>query len=232
MKNILLILTVLLTSFNSLAQDPQLFENDWYLQKVVIDDEDFFPPNNSDEPITGTITFMEQYGMVGITFCDSASPEIEYNPNGFLLEEDPIFLVGLCFLFENMTFSSNYFSVFYTNSHIAINPFNYIFTTENDHIVLTVINADGNKAIFINELLSNQDIVNRAITVFPNPVKNVLQISTQSNINNIEVYDVMGKQLLEAQDVSEVDVSTLTPGLLFVKIETDKGVVVKKVVKE
>jgi len=72
------------------------------------------------------------------------------------------------------------------------------------------------------------------IQLYPNPVKDVLQINTQSNIaiKYVKVYDVLGKQLLESKNVNQIDISAFTTGLLFVKIMTDKGVVVKRVVKE
>ncbi len=73
-----------------------------------------------------------------------------------------------------------------------------------------------------------------AIQLYPNPVKNVLQISTENNVivKSVQVYDVMGKRLLETINVNQIDVSAFASGLLFVKIETGKGFVVKKVLKE
>ncbi len=73
-----------------------------------------------------------------------------------------------------------------------------------------------------------------AIQLYPNPVKDVLQIRTENGIaiNRVYVYDVMGKRLLETINVKQIDVSAFTSGLLFVKIETENGYVVKKAVKE
>jgi len=72
------------------------------------------------------------------------------------------------------------------------------------------------------------------IQLYPNPVKNTLLISAENNtiIKSIEVFDVLGKQLLQTNKTNQIDVSVFTSGLLFVKIATDRGVVVKKVVKE
>ncbi len=73
-----------------------------------------------------------------------------------------------------------------------------------------------------------------AIQIYPNPVKNVLQIGTENNVvvKSVQVYDVMGKKLLETTNVNLIDVSSFANGLLFVKIETDRGAVMKKVLKE
>ena len=76
--------------------------------------------------------------------------------------------------------------------------------------------------------------IQAAIQLYPNPVKNTIQISTKSNltIKNIQVFDILGKKVLTTQNTNLIDVSALAAGLLFVNIETNQGVVVKKVVKE
>jgi len=48
MKAFIAIVLSLFLYTSTYAQDPQLFENTWYLQKVVIDGETFFPPHNSE----------------------------------------------------------------------------------------------------------------------------------------------------------------------------------------
>ena len=48
MKTIKILILVLFASLSSYAQNPQLFENTWYLQKIVIDNQDFFPPSNNE----------------------------------------------------------------------------------------------------------------------------------------------------------------------------------------
>jgi len=82
--------------------------------------------------------------------------------------------------------------------------------------------------------LGIDDVLATQITLYPNPVKNRLQISTQNDviISKIEVYDVLGKRVLESEATTQLDISSLASGLLFVKFETDKGFAVKKIVKE
>jgi len=75
------------------------------------------------------------------------------------------------------------------------------------------------------------------ITIYPNPVKKTLQINMQSQgfgsiVRSIHVYDAMGKKLLETNNGTQLDVSNLASGLLFIKIETNKGIITKKVIKE
>lgn len=75
----------------------------------------------------------------------------------------------------------------------------------------------------------------KEFSVFPNPVRNILIIdsSSQYTINKIKVFDVLGRLVLqESNPINQIDISNLSTGLLFVKIETDKGSFVKKVIKE
>jgi hypothetical protein len=75
----------------------------------------------------------------------------------------------------------------------------------------------------------------QGISIYPIPVNDLLSIDNKSNteIISISVYDVLGRHVLTKKDnVSEIDVSHLNSGLLFVEIETDQGVITKKVVKE
>lgn len=70
------------------------------------------------------------------------------------------------------------------------------------------------------------------ISVFPNPVLDILTFSTTSNFNFIkaEVYSVTGQKLTETS-VTQVNLSDLSAGIYFVTVVTDKGRVTKKIVK-
>ena len=47
------------------------------------------------------------------------------------------------------------------------------------------------------------------------------------------MFDVLGALLLEQENsLIQIDISTLSSGLLFIHIETDEGSFVKKVIKE
>ncbi len=81
----------------------------------------------------------------------------------------------------------------------------------------------------IEDMLYTIDII-----LTPNPVEDLLQITSQNNssINRISVYDITGKLILEENDdVRQLDILNLTSGLLLVKIETENGTITKKIVK-
>ncbi len=236
MEKIIIIFLIVFASLSSFAQDPQLLETLWYLQKVTIEDVDYFPPNVINEQENGTIYFFEEFDVVNIDYCDFADALVNYdtNENIFTLDDSPGILLGDCLSPENITFSLIYSSVFF-NQSIAINPFNYNIVSDSDNFMLSIENNNGDKAIFSNVLLSNQDFNILDFTIFPNPVTNILIIknSGQYSINRIKVFDVLGKLVLQENNpTNQLDISILSSGLLFVKIETDKGIFVEKIVKE
>ena len=79
-------------------------------------------------------------------------------------------------------------------------------------------------------LVENSDNIN----IYPNPVNDRLFIETEVEIENIEVYDVYGRQMLSAvsHQPSVIDVSNLNSGIYFVKINTTNGNIIKRIIKE
>tara|TARA_R110000787_G_scaffold86285_9_gene184091 strand:+ start:21807 stop:22517 length:711 start_codon:yes stop_codon:yes gene_type:complete len=235
MKNIKAVLIILLAYFNSYAQDPQLFENIWYLQEVFIDDLQFSPPNIIGELETGSIHFFEEFDVININFCESIEALINYDSseNIFTLDDYPGVLLGDCLSPENNAFSIIYSSVFF-NQSIAINPFTYSINNDNEIAVLTIVNPNGGVAVYGSELLSNQDFSLADFNIYPNPASNKITIESisQQFINKIQISDILGKLVLEQNNPSnEIDVSKLDSGLLLIKIETDQGMVIKKLIK-
>lgn len=80
-------------------------------------------------------------------------------------------------------------------------------------------------------------VVDNLISVYPNPVKDVVNITVKNDsiLKTIELYDVQGR-LLQTQLVndisSELNLVERANGMYFIKINTDKGTKVEKLVKE
>ena len=71
--------------------------------------------------------------------------------------------------------------------------------------------------------------------VYPNPVNDRLYIETQTLTPTIEIYDIYGRrQVTETashQGNVAIDVANLKSGIYFVKINTEKGNIVKRIIK-
>jgi hypothetical protein len=83
------------------------------------------------------------------------------------------------------------------------------------------------------------ETVTDKISIYPNPTSGELRIeSVELNIENVAVFDVYGrKQMAEskwqkADGVVVIDVSHLQVGIYFVKISTEVGEIIKKVIKQ
>lgn len=72
------------------------------------------------------------------------------------------------------------------------------------------------------------------LSIYPNPVAKELHISCESNIEFIEISNAVGALMIRKTRVNErIDVSDLDPGLYFVKVNLDDGLIVThKFVKE
>ncbi|OPZ99125.1 MAG: hypothetical protein BWY70_01059 [Bacteroidetes bacterium ADurb.Bin408] len=73
------------------------------------------------------------------------------------------------------------------------------------------------------------------ITIYPNPAKDYIKIEGLGAIQvQIEIYDVLGRLLLKQevlQEKNSICIKELPKGIMFIRFDTDKGVIVKKFFK-
>jgi hypothetical protein len=73
------------------------------------------------------------------------------------------------------------------------------------------------------------------ITVKPNPTTGQLVVSGQLSVVSVEIFDIVGCKLSHFtfhNSPIEIDISHLENGMYFLKIQTEKGITTKKIVKE
>ena len=72
------------------------------------------------------------------------------------------------------------------------------------------------------------------VKVYPNPVKDELRIESNGlTIKSVEIFGLSGKTVYQSSNFSNpINVSVLSQGIYFLKIETEKGVIARKFVKE
>lgn len=95
---------------------------------------------------------------------------------------------------------------------------------------------ETNEATTVFEALSRGDFEkDNSVRIFPNPAKTILTITADGTIRSIEMYDVQGR-LLETGIVNDmntsIDLRSRQAGIYFVKVRTEKGVKLEKVIKE
>ncbi|AEH00329.1 T9SS-dependent choice-of-anchor J family protein [Lacinutrix sp. 5H-3-7-4] len=111
-----------------------------------------------------------------------------------------------------------------TDNYIA---FKYIPASTFDYLYIDSFNYENNPSLGINTYDFNE-----SISIYPNPVKNTLNING-NNITSVEIYSVNGKKVLaKTLNGNAIDVSVLKSGLYFINIKGNQGEVkVEKFIK-
>ncbi len=133
--------------------------------------------------------------------------------------------------------TSNYVASTYQTETVDLSSFSgndrillkFLFTSNyGNNIWLDNINITSTSAPSSIERVENGELA-----IFPNPVKDVLTINYDKAISQIDVYDVYGKLVKTFTTVgSTINVSDLSSGVYMLNMQTEEGIVVKKIVKE
>ncbi len=75
------------------------------------------------------------------------------------------------------------------------------------------------------------DLEKTGVMIYPNPVKNVLNIATNGTLNRVTLTDATGKVIYNGASMS-INISNLSQGVYFVRVETTQGISNTKFVKE
>ena len=201
------------------------------------------------EEVTLTATANEGYKFVNWTENDTiVSEEAEFT---FVVKGDRSFVANFELLKYEVTASVNdeeFGSVTGAGVYgygeeatlVAIPNEGYKFLnwTENDTIVseeaeFTFV-VKGNRN-FVANFVSTEgvDELTASFRLYPNPVNDKLNIVTETEVEEVVVYDAFGRQQTTVNgQQSTVDVSNLNVGVYFVMIKTNEGVVVKRFIKQ
>ncbi|MGB0925384.1 MAG: T9SS type A sorting domain-containing protein, partial [Minisyncoccia bacterium] len=76
------------------------------------------------------------------------------------------------------------------------------------------------------------DVADVKISLYPNPVRDVLNIQTDENITSVEVIDFSGRIVKKFAGNNQIFVGDIPSGVYFVKIATDKNYITKRVIKK
>ncbi len=232
---------LVLNLFSLKAQDDNLFDYEWKLEKIVTPTETFiaepYPPwVPADESELEKISFFD-YG---------SSYEFSYgyygNGNGFLTFDN----TNSSFEIQNfsnhlggMSYSENFFShefILGDNTYpTPQNPFNYQFYTQNDLIYLEITNAEGSVATFFDFLLSNNVFSKQHFKIYPNPTSRYINIeAVDLIINQVQIFDINGKLVFETKSIKnqKINLSHLKSGVYFLELKTVRGLYQHKLIKQ
>ena len=113
------------------------------------------------------------------------------------------------------------------------------FTADGTSTYYIMVEGYGsNTGIFemaVTCVLSNEDFDNSNFTAYPNPVKDVLNVSYTSEISSIRVINMIGQEVISKTinaTSSQVDMSQLSAGTYIVNVAVGDAVKTLKVVKQ
>jgi len=99
----------------------------------------------------------------------------------------------------------------------------YVLCVRGNNLIATKIDSENDNLPSIN--------------LFPNPSQNFLTLITNEPLKSVHIFNLLGEQELFEQLTTNnqqlsINVSTLKAGVYFVEVETEKGVVRKKLLKD
>lgn len=239
MRNIFL-LTFILISLFIRAQDDVLIENTWYLQKVIINGNEYVTPINEEVGEVAAYFYNNSFATI---ICNNFGGSIHYHSSeqSFTLSDVSITLMD-CELPDNHNYEMLYFWQFFHNGLQLVQPYSYSIEDVGDYFMLTLTNSEGFQAVYHTQntvSVSKLAGVNGKFRIYPNPVINKLFIqglndkeTLSVNITNLLGQQIMNEVLSDGQN--ELDVSRMDKGVYLVRIFGEDGIIVhtEKIIKE
>jgi extracellular elastinolytic metalloproteinase len=120
---------------------------------------------------------------------------------------------------------------------IDVNTFT---ATGNYPVVLTITDGSGNEDMItvnvevVDEPLTveNFEELSNQISIYPVPTEATLNIATDLIIDTIDIFDLLGKQIMHIKNPSnKIDVSNISQGMYLLKFQTENKTVIKRFIK-
>lgn len=115
-----------------------------------------------------------------------------------------------------------------TTSNVAV--VKYLFRNVNDpddQTELFTYALNENVITSISALIPEKEL-----SIYPNPFKEELFLETDLMVESIVVLNIHGQQIAQAMSTDQLGLNHLPKGIYFLKISTEKGIVVRQVFKE
>src|SRR5699024_9255960 len=246
---IMLFLNILLfvSFFQSLqaqeeVENPQevLVENEWYLIKVAIDEEEYpFIANEEIEQVILNFNYDSEEGvyLFSPAFCESVEWSLLFiNENEFSTTFETSLDYTWCTDADNIYYDNFYYlGGFWSNQEE--NPFEIHITQEEDYKSLIIIGHENDKAYYQNvPYLSVKNQEKQNLVLYPNPAQEEIYIENLTATAEIEIYTISGKKLLQQQvnsSTESINISNLSAGIYLYRFKQNgKKIKTGKLIKE
>lgn len=99
-----------------------------------------------------------------------------------------------------------------------------------------------NDIVFFDDLIESsikvgiEKVGQSSVKIYPNPVKSILNINADSEINEYSILNISGQVLLKANNINanstSINLSSFLEGVYFIKTNTEEGQIIKRFTKE
>lgn len=94
----------------------------------------------------------------------------------------------------------------------------------------------SNQSYIAVEIVDDDNVIEEyenKFNIYPNPVNDILVIDTDEEIEEINIYNIVGISVFKVNNIEhDINVSDFAEGVYFISIKTDKGEVVKRFIKK
>jgi len=233
---------------------PTPWEN-WRIEVADVDNDNIITANDASLILQYTVGIINVFpaGKKSGT-KDNANVTIT-NENGFLVFRSSGDLFGLnVFVNENKQYlgtpeilNSNMISATnITTTNYAIGTATAYAPTNGDIFMKIPYTAGQNVSVTFDMIVNSTNlqvtvslvtgivqINDNAILVYPNPANNYLFVNGLNENTKISIYDLNGKLVFNKQSTNnQINISSFQSGVYTMKIETVKGIITKKFVKQ
>ena len=83
-------------------------------------------------------------------------------------------------------------------------------------------------------ILAVDNFTKDVFSIYPNPVNDMLNISSKTEISNVMVYDLLGKEIVSItpnMNLTQIDMSSFSSGVYMVKVTVGNSSKTYKIVK-
>ena len=116
-------------------------------------------------------------------------------------------------------------------------PGTTVLTTGATYYAVNTVGACSSTpfAVTVTVTLGNSDFDSASFSYYPNPVKNILNLSYNQEISTVEIFNLLGQKLISnviKANEAQVEMTNLPRGTYMVKVTSDNRVKTIKVIKE
>lgn len=216
----------------SFGQTQVLIDNNWYLEKFVINGSNITYTENTNHSHIISFESLENEIILKSGYCLTMFGLVG-NVSNNMFNYNSLYQYVIDCNFNNDDFTLlNTITSFYLFPN---NNFTYNISDVNNYKQLIFVNPQGNSAIYNNVNLSMQVFnIENELILYPNPVDNILYFKSDFEINKIKIFGFDGK-LIESRLLytgSQIDFTDMKRGIYFLEFEQNGMLTRRKIIKK